>query len=118
MSENSKNGFILVDKPIKWTSFDVVKKIRTILRSQYAIKKIKVGHAGTLDPLATGLLILCVGKMTKSIYKFQELEKEYYGCMRFGSSTPSYDLETEVDGVYSYKHLTKERIYQKTKNRA
>ncbi len=116
MSENSKNGFILVDKPIKWTSFDIVKKIRTILRTQYAIKKIKVGHAGTLDPLATGLLILCVGKMTKSIYKFQELEKEYYGCIKLGSSTPSYDLETEVDRVYSYKHLTKEMIYQKTKN--
>ena len=95
---------ILVDKPLEWTSFDVVKKIR------YALKFRKIGHAGTLDPLATGLLILCTGKMTKQIEKFQAQEKEYTGKFIIGATTPSYDLETEVLNHQEYKHLTKDDL--------
>ena len=86
---------ILIDKPLDWTSFDVVRKIRSVIRIK------KVGHAGTLDPLATGLLILCTGKMTKSIDEYQAQEKEYTGVITLGATTPSYDLETEVDKTFS-----------------
>lgn len=95
---------ILVDKPLQWTSFDVVKKLR------FALKIKKIGHAGTLDPLATGLLILCTGKMTKQIDGFQAQEKEYTGTFIIGETTPSYDLETEVGNKKDYNHITKEDI--------
>ncbi|HAA12491.1 MAG TPA: tRNA pseudouridine(55) synthase TruB, partial [Cytophagales bacterium] len=91
---------LLVDKPLEWTSFDVVKKIRGTLRIK------KIGHAGTLDPLATGLLILCTGKMTKQIETYQGQEKEYTGTLVLGKTTPSLDLETEFDSGVSTDHLT------------
>ena len=88
-AEDYKNGqLVLIDKPLTWTSFQVVNKIRWEIRQRYALKKIKVGHAGTLDPLATGLLILCVGKLTKQIDQYQAQEKEYTGIIRVGGTTP------------------------------
>ena len=101
---------LLVDKPKGWTSFDVVNKIRFRLRKITGVKRIKVGHAGTLDPMATGLLILCTGKFTKRLANFQGLDKEYTGTFRLGASTPSYDAETEVDHFYDYEHITAEDI--------
>ena len=97
---------LLIDKPLEWTSFDVVNKIRHMLRYHLGIKKIKVGHAGTLDPLASGLLLVCVGKATKKINEFTGLDKEYTGTIFIGASTPSFDLETEVDKEYDIKHIT------------
>ena len=85
---------LLVNKPYTWTSFDVVGKMRSVIRQRLGIRKIKIGHAGTLDPLATGLLILCTGKFTRRIDEFQGLEKEYTGTFRLGATTPSFDLET------------------------
>lgn len=101
---------LLIDKEINWTSFDVVNKIRIILKKQLGIRKIKVGHAGTLDPLATGLVIVCTGKATKSITEFQDLEKEYVAIIRLGNTTPSFDLETEIDKSYPTDHITKEKV--------
>lgn len=101
---------ILIDKPLEWTSFQVVNKIRWLLRKQFNLKRIKVGHAGTLDPLATGLLILCVGKFTKKIEKYQAQDKEYTGTIRLGATTPSYDAETEVDETYPTDHINEELI--------
>ena len=99
--EQFKNGqVILIDKPIEWTSFQVVNKLRWEIRQHFNIKKIKVGHAGTLDPLATGLLVICTGKMTKNINTFQGQEKEYTGIIKLGSSTPSFDLETEINQTF------------------
>ena len=92
---------LLVNKPYSWTSFDVVGKMRTIIRQRTGIRKIKIGHAGTLDPLATGLLILCTGKFTRRIDEFQGLEKEYTGTFRLGSTTPSFDLETAIDQTFT-----------------
>lgn len=103
---------LLVNKPYGWTSFDVVGKIR----NSFKPLKLKVGHAGTLDPLATGLLILCTGKMTKQIDEFQAQEKEYTGTMIIGASTPSYDLETEVNMRFDIGALTPEEIEQATSN--
>ena len=103
-------GTILINKPLTWTSFDVVKKIRNLLRSHYQVKKIKVGHAGTLDPLATGLLVVCTGKFTKRINEFQGQEKEYAGTITLGGTTPSFDLETEIDQTYPTEHLTEKQI--------
>ena len=97
---------ILIDKPINWTSFDVVKYIRKSLQHKFKIKKIKVGHAGTLDPLATGLLIICIGKQTKNISKFQDLAKTYTGKFKLGESTPSFDAETDVNEKFEYDHIT------------
>ena len=95
--EELQAGKVLsIDKPLEWTSFQVVNKMRWMIRKQFGIKKIKIGHAGTLDPLATGLLIVCVGKATKSISKYQGQEKEYTGTLVLGATTPSYDLETEI----------------------
>lgn len=108
-----KGEVILIDKPLNWTSFQVVNKIRWLIRSTFDIKKIKVGHAGTLDPLATGLLILCTGKMTKQIEQFMGQEKEYTGTFTLGATTPSYDLETEIDQKYPTEHITNE-ILQNT----
>ena len=103
-------GTLLINKPLTWTSFDVVKKIRNLLRSHYQVKKIKVGHAGTLDPLATGLLVVCTGKFTKRINEFQGQEKEYTGTITLGGTTPSFDLETEIDQTYPTEHLTEKQI--------
>jgi tRNA pseudouridine55 synthase len=105
------NGKILfIDKELNWTSFDVVNKVRVILKNRLGIKKIKVGHAGTLDPLATGLVIVCTGKATKSITEFQDLEKEYVATIKLGDTTPSFDLETEVDSSYATDHITREKV--------
>lgn len=105
---------LLINKPLGWTSFDVVKKIKNLIRTKYSLKKIKVGHAGTLDPLATGLLIVCTGKFTKLISKIQGQEKTYTGTITLGGTTPSYDLETEVDNNYETAHITEELIKEST----
>src|SRR5690554_6749183 len=100
-SEAYKEGqVILIDKPLEWTSFQVVNKVRWLIKKEFGIKKIKVGHAGTLDPLATGLLIICSGKFTKKIDTYQAHEKEYTGTFTLGATTPSYDLETEIDQIF------------------
>ncbi len=104
MIGSSEGAFFLVNKPLEWTSFDVVNKLR------YTLKTKKIGHAGTLDPLATGLLIVCAGKMTKRIEEFQGLEKEYTGIIILGQTTPSYDLETVPTAPVSTDHLSDEDI--------
>jgi len=106
---------ILIDKPYGWTSFDVVNKMRVLLKYKLNIKKIKIGHAGTLDPLASGLLILCTGVFTKKIDSYQALEKEYTGSFYIGATTPSFDLETAVDKEYETKHIRSEDIYEVAK---
>ncbi|MBL6657351.1 MAG: tRNA pseudouridine(55) synthase TruB [Flavobacteriales bacterium] len=108
--------FLLINKPLRWTSFDAVKKIRNTLRSHLQVKKIKVGHAGTLDPLADGLLIVCTGKFTKRINEFQSQEKEYTGKFILGATTPSYDLETEVDKEYPIDHINEDDFQKATKS--
>ena len=116
IAEDFKNGqVLLIDKPLEWTSFQVVNKLRWAIRKQFNIKKIKVGHAGTLDPLATGLLILCTGKFTKKIDTYQAQIKEYTGEITLGATTPSYDLETEVDKTFSIKHVTNNLVHQTAK---
>lgn len=102
---------LLIDKPLEWTSFDVVNKIRYSIKNTYDLKKIKVGHAGTLDPLATGLLIIAVGKKTKTISDLMGLPKTYTGTMKLGETTPSYDGETEVDERFQWEHITSELIH-------
>ena len=105
-AEDFKNGqLLLIDKPLNWTSFQVVNKIRWAIRKKFNLKKIKVGHAGTLDPLATGLLVLCTGKMTKKLNELQAEDKEYTGTFVLGATTPSYDLETEIDQRYPTDHI-------------
>lgn len=106
IADFAEGQLLLVNKPYKWTSFDVVGK----LRNAFKPLKLKVGHAGTLDPLATGLLIICTGKMTKQIDTFQAQEKEYTGTMILGASTPSYDMETEPDRQFDISHITEEQI--------
>ncbi len=101
---------ILIDKPLNWTSFQVVNKLRWLIRKSFNIKKIKVGHAGTLDPLATGLLVICTGKFTKHIDTYQGQTKEYTGTFTLGATTPSYDLETEIDQIFSIDHITENLI--------
>jgi len=101
---------LLIDKALDWTSFDVVNKLRYAILKKYNLKKFKVGHAGTLDPLATGLLIVCVGKATKTIQQFQNLDKEYTGTFYLGATTPSYDLETGVNQYFETEHITEELI--------
>ena len=105
---------LLIDKPLEWTSFQAVNKIRWHLKKKFGLKKIKVGHAGTLDPLATGLLILCVGKETKNIAIYQSQVKEYTGTFILGATTPSYDLETEIDSTYPTEHITEDLIQATT----
>ncbi|KQC32209.1 pseudouridine synthase [Nonlabens sp. YIK11] len=105
---------LLFDKPLNWTSFQVVNKVRWMIKQRYGLKKIKVGHAGTLDPLATGLLIICTGKETKNITTYQAQEKEYTGTITLGATTPSYDLETEIDQTFSTDHLTEDLLQQTT----
>lgn len=110
-ADDYKNGqVILIDKPLDWTSFQVVNKVRWLIRERFGIKKIKVGHAGTLDPLATGLLILCTGKFTKKIEEFQGQEKEYTGTFTLGATTPSYDLETDFDQEFDYSQVTEKMV--------
>lgn len=106
---------LLIDKPLNWTSFQVVNKLRWEIRQAFQIKKIKVGHAGTLDPLATGLLVICVGKMTKQIDSFQGQIKEYTGTIVLGSTTASYDLETEINERFETAHITEALIHETTK---
>ena len=105
---------LLIDKPLTWTSFQAVNKLRWEIRQAFNIKKIKVGHAGTLDPLATGLLIICTGKMTKQINTFQGQDKEYTGTFVIGSTTPSYDLETEINETFPTEHITEDLIRNTT----
>ena len=116
MSINIKEGeLILIDKELNWTSFDVVNKIRYAIKKKFDIKKIKVGHAGTLDPLATGLLIICCGKMTKSIDNFSAMNKTYSGKITIGSTTPSYDLETKPNVHYPIDHINEKLILKTAK---
>lgn len=103
---------LLINKPVGWTSFDAVKKIRNLIKKHTALKKVKVGHAGTLDPLAEGLLIICTGKKTKEINQIQEQPKEYTGTFFLGATTPSYDLETPVNKTFPINHITNELIYE------
>ena len=107
---------LLINKPLKWTSFQVVNKIRWLIKSKFNIKKIKVGHAGTLDPLADGLLIICTGKMTKKIDQFQNLDKIYTGNFFLGATTPSYDLETELDSVKPINNISEKLISKALKS--
>lgn len=106
---------LLVDKPLEWTSFDVVNFYRKLLNKVLRIRKIKIGHAGTLDPLATGLLILCTGKFTKKIDQIQAQEKEYTGTFTLGATTPSYDRETEVDKTFPTENLNEAQINEASK---
>lgn len=115
LEEYKEGQVLLIDKPLYWTSFQVVNKLRWVIKQHYGIKNIKVGHAGTLDPLATGLLILCTGKFTKKIDTYQAQHKEYTGTITLGGTTPSYDLETEVDAVFPTAHITEEMIYEATR---
>ncbi|MEM9992247.1 MAG: tRNA pseudouridine(55) synthase TruB [Bacteroidota bacterium] len=110
-----KGALLLVDKPKDWTSFDVVNKIRSKIRYQLGIKKIKVGHSGTLDPMATGLMIVCTGKFTKKLHDLQGLSKEYTGTFTLGATTPSYDAETEVDATYSTEQIDSALLEQARK---
>ena len=112
----TEGELLLIDKPLEWTSFQVVNKIRWALKRKFNIKKLKVGHAGTLDPLATGLLIICTGKMTKKISEFQDLDKTYIGTITLGATTPSFDLETQINKRFPLKHLNKEKIIEAKKN--
>lgn len=100
------------DKPYRWTSFDVVGKVRWLICRRLKVKKLKVGHAGTLDPLATGVLIVCTGRATKRIEELQSGTKEYYATIRLGATTPSYDLEKPIDATYPTEHITREMVEQ------
>ncbi|MEO1011873.1 MAG: tRNA pseudouridine(55) synthase TruB [Bacteroidota bacterium] len=109
--EDFLNGqLLLIDKPLGWSSFQAVNKIKWALRKKFDLKRIKVGHAGTLDPLATGLLLICVGKHTKRIVALQGQKKEYTGTFTLGATTPSYDLETQIDQSFPIDHITPELV--------
>ena len=112
-AEDYQNGqILLIDKPLQWTSFQAVNKMKWVLKSKLNLKKIKIGHAGTLDPLATGLLLVCTGKFTKRITELQGQAKEYTGTFCIGATTPSYDLETEIDLTYPTSHITDVLIHE------
>lgn len=112
-AEDFQNGqILLIDKSLHWTSFQAVNKMKWILKSKLGLKKIKIGHAGTLDPLATGLLLVCTGKFTKRIEELQGQAKEYTGTFYIGATTPSYDLETEIDQTYPTSHITDDLIQE------
>ncbi|MEE3412270.1 MAG: tRNA pseudouridine(55) synthase TruB [Bacteroidales bacterium] len=111
-----EGAFFLIDKPYTWTSFQVVKKMKYILCKHTGEKKFKIGHAGTLDPLATGLLIVCVGKYTKRIEEFQGLRKEYIGTFTLGATTPSYDREQPVNATYPLEHINDELLFSTAKS--
>ena len=107
---------LLIDKPLNWSSFQAVNKLKYILKRKYELpKKFKIGHAGTLDPLATGLLIVCTGKFTKKITEIQGQAKEYTGTITLGATTPSYDLETEINETFPTEHITEALIWETTK---
>ncbi|MEO1486160.1 MAG: tRNA pseudouridine(55) synthase TruB [Bacteroidota bacterium] len=106
---------LLIDKPLEWSSFQAVNKLKWAIRKQFDLKKIKIGHAGTLDPLATGLLLICTGKFTKKIPELQGQKKEYTGTITLGATTPSFDLETEVDQKYPTEHITEKLLLEATK---
>lgn len=115
MSDLEGNPFeegqvLLLNKPVYWTAFDLVNKVRNIIRQVTGDRDIKVGHAGTLDPLASGLMIICTGKFTKKIEEFRDLDKEYIASIHVGATTPSYDLETEIDNAYPAEHISEELI--------
>ncbi len=123
MEDNKPGGFdfkegevLLFDKPYEWTSFDLVNKVRKLICNALGVKKIKVGHAGTLDPLATGLLIICTGKATKTIDSYQAQEKEYIATLKLGATTPSFDLETEIDQTYSTEHINRTLVDETLKD--
>ncbi len=115
LEEKTKNPFVegevlLFDKPLYWTSFDLVNKVRIMIRESFGLEKIKVGHAGTLDPLASGLMIICTGKATKKLEEYSGLDKEYVAEIYLGSTTPSFDLETEIDATYPTGHITQRLV--------
>lgn len=112
MIDLEKGGVVLLNKPYEWTSFQAVNKVKYLLKHYYDLKKVKIGHAGTLDPLATGLLILCIGKYTKKIEEYQAQEKEYTGTFYLGATTPCFDKEKEIDNYYPTEHITEEDIYK------
>jgi tRNA pseudouridine55 synthase len=113
---NFEEGEVLyLDKPLGWTSFDLVVQVRNALCRKLKIKKLKVGHAGTLDPLATGVMIICTGRATKRIEEFQYQTKEYIATLRLGATTPSYDLEKEIDANYPTEHITRELVEESLK---
>lgn len=112
LKDYQEGQILLIDKPLEWTSFQVVNKLRWHIRKKFNIKKIKVGHAGTLDPLATGLLIICTGKFTKKIEEYQGQVKEYTGEFTLGATTPSYDLETEVNETFAISHISDELVLE------
>jgi tRNA pseudouridine55 synthase len=107
-----KGEVIVINKDLDWTSFDVVNKIRNMLKKKYNLKKIKVGHAGTLDPKATGVVVICTGKKTKELDKLQSEHKEYLAKIKIGETTPSFDTETEVDKTYEISHINKQKIIE------
>ncbi len=113
--EFQEGKVVLIDKPLQWSSFQAVNKVKWALKKHLALKKIKVGHAGTLDPLATGLLIVCTGKFTKRISELQGMPKEYTGTFMIGSTTPSFDLETEVNATFPTEHITEALIHETVK---
>jgi len=115
--DDFKEGqLLLIDKPLKWTSFQVVNKLRWLISNTFKVKKIKVGHAGTLDPLASGLLLICTGKMTKKIEEYQGMPKEYTGTFTVGATTPSFDMETEINQNFPSDHITEGFIIETTQN--
>ena len=114
--DDFKDGqVLLIDKPLNWTSFQVVNKLRWEIKQRFKLKNIKVGHAGTLDPLATGLLIICTGKQTKEIDTYQGQIKEYTGTITLGATTPSYDLETDINETFSIDHISEELLKETAK---
>lgn len=104
-----ESGILLIDKPYRWTSFDIVNKVRSVIKQNTGVR-FKVGHAGTLDPLATGLLIVCYGKETKSISRFMEFDKEYIATLQLGATTPCFDLEKPIDQTYPFDHISEEMV--------
>jgi tRNA pseudouridine55 synthase len=119
MNSLSKDDFLegqllLIDKPLGWTSFQAVNKLKWAIRKKFHLKKIKIGHAGTLDPLATGLLLICTGKFTKKIIDLQGLVKEYTGTITLGATTPSFDMETDINETYATDHITDQLIHETT----
>jgi tRNA pseudouridine55 synthase len=111
IAESYLEGKILLfDKPLNWTSFDVVKKVKAKLYHNHGLRKLKVGHAGTLDPLASGLMLVCTGRATKKIQELQDQKKEYTARIGLGKTTPSFDLETPFDGEYPFEHINEEMV--------
>ena len=113
LTKYEEGQILLFDKPLYWTSFDLVGKVRNMLRNKLGLRKIKVGHAGTLDPLASGLMIICTGKATKRIDEFRDMDKEYIATFTAGATTPSFDLETETDATYPFEHITEKMLRAK-----